>query len=184
MKYTKKIYKMVCYIMIIMCLTACTKPNENEVKDNATQVQISESVGTEMHDTAQENEPVSSADENGKDEETGSAMNTLLDNTTGSGDEDNALPEAEVKKNSASDNTNNTPDVAQESPSDIKDDDNEGDRNHDEDDKPKTEEDNGKHNNEDEGDAQEDAMTTPTPTPVDNGVIRDENGNILLPEAP
>ena len=188
MNYFKYMFKIVCCSMIILCLTACTKLDENELKDDATQVQTSESGGTEMHDTAQENEPVSSADEIGKDERIDSAANTVLDNTTGFGDEDNALLEAEVKKNSASDNTNHTPDVDQESPSNINDDNSRTAENRDngEDDKPKPEVDNDEHNNSDESEPSEDV--SPTPTPEENGVNRDENGDengdILLPEVP
>ena len=188
MKYIKNIYKMVCYIMIIMCLTACTKPDEdkNEFKDDAKQIHTSGSEVSERLDMVQENDTAFSADEVEKDDKTDSAANTVLHSTTEPGDQDSTLPEVEVKKNLISDNTDNHSDVDQESLSGKEDDDikTEENRDHGEDDKPKPEEDNGEHKNEDEGDAQEDVMPTPTPTPGDNGVIRDENGDILLPEAP
>ncbi len=188
MKYIKNIYKMVCYIMIIMCLTACTKPDEdkNERKDDVTQIQTLGAEVAERQDKVQENDTAFSADEVKKDDKTDSVANTVLDSSIEPGDQDSTLREAEVKKNSVSDNTDNRSDVDQDSFSGKEDDDikTEENRDHGEDDKPKPEEDNGEHKNEDEGDAQEDVMPMPTPTPGDNGVIRDENGDILLPEAP
>ena len=188
MKYIKHMYKLVCCSMIIMCLTACTKPDEdkNERKDDVTQIQTLGAEVTERQDKVQENDMAFSADEVKKDDKTDSAENTVLDSTTEPGDQDGTLSEVEIKKGSVSDNTYNRSDVDKDNLSGKEDDDiqTEENRDHGEDDKSKPEEDNGEHNNEDEGDAQEDVMPTPTPTPGDNGVIRDENGDILLPEAP
>ena len=188
MKHGKYLTGLICLGLMAICLSACTNRNENSTEDGSESVQMQTTeAGDKENQGAELSATIDNDDRNGMAGEENNTGNTALDMLSETEGKNNELPEVGISNNPAAVNAHNTSEKEQESPAgkaemSTQDTDENMDKKEN-DDQDSGDDDNRKTdpNNGDTGEKKDEETEDNTKT---GDVIRDENGDIMLPEVP
>lgn len=189
MKHGKYLTGLICLGLMAICLSACTNRNENSTEDASESVQMQTTeAGDKENQGAELSATIDNDDRNGMAVEENNTGNTALDMLSETEGKNNELPEVGISNNPAAVNAHNTSEKEQESPAgEVEMSTQDTDENIDKKENDDQESgDNGnwkKDQNDEDTDEKRDEEKTEDKTETGD-VIRNENGDIMLPEVP